>query len=228
MRSALLGVCFGGEPVRLRELVRACTRVTHTDPKAEYGALAVAVAARLSAAQSLTSERLLCELSALLTEEDARELMTLLRKAADSAAANETTAQFAESVGLRERVGGYVYHTVPVAIHSCLRHPSNFRRAVEGVIVCGGDTDTTAAIVGGIVGANVGAEKIPAEWRNGLMDWPRTPEFYNRLARELSEVCATGKPSRPPNPLWPLPALRNAGFLGVVLFHGFRRLPPPY
>src|ERR1700722_3834593 len=45
MRSALLGVCFGHEPDRLRSLVRASTRLTHTDPKAEWAAFAVALAA---------------------------------------------------------------------------------------------------------------------------------------------------------------------------------------
>jgi ADP-ribosyl-[dinitrogen reductase] hydrolase len=45
MRSAILGVCYGADPQRLRSLVRVSTRVTHTDPKAEQAALAVAIAA---------------------------------------------------------------------------------------------------------------------------------------------------------------------------------------
>ena len=45
MRSALIGVFWGGEPELMRLHVRASTRLTHTDPKAEHAALAVAVAA---------------------------------------------------------------------------------------------------------------------------------------------------------------------------------------
>ncbi len=45
MRSAILGVCYGHDTKQLRELVRVSTRMTHTDPKAEFGALAVALAA---------------------------------------------------------------------------------------------------------------------------------------------------------------------------------------
>ena len=45
MRAALIGVCHGNEPARMRALVRAATRITHTDPKAEFGAFAVATAA---------------------------------------------------------------------------------------------------------------------------------------------------------------------------------------
>lgn len=40
MRSALIGVRHGDDPRRMRELVRACTRITHTDPKAEAAAYA--------------------------------------------------------------------------------------------------------------------------------------------------------------------------------------------
>ena len=48
MRSPILGVCFGAETERLKHLVCASTRLTHTDPKAEFGAIAVALAAHLS------------------------------------------------------------------------------------------------------------------------------------------------------------------------------------
>ena len=48
MRSALLGVLFADDEARLAALNRAATRLTHTDPKAECGALAIALAARAS------------------------------------------------------------------------------------------------------------------------------------------------------------------------------------
>jgi ADP-ribosylglycohydrolase len=45
---------------------------------------------------------------------------------------------------------------------------------VRSVIECGGDTDTVAAITGGICGAEVGEAGIPAEWINRIRDWPRS------------------------------------------------------
>ena len=45
MRSALLGAYFFDEPAKRRQFVSAATRLTHTDPKAETAALAVAEAA---------------------------------------------------------------------------------------------------------------------------------------------------------------------------------------
>lgn len=46
MRAAIIGAAFGGRPERMRGLARTSTRLTHTDPKAERGALAAHQAAR--------------------------------------------------------------------------------------------------------------------------------------------------------------------------------------
>src|SRR5207248_4895423 len=45
MRAPVLGVCYGDNPARLPALVRASTRITHTDSRADGGAFAVAWAA---------------------------------------------------------------------------------------------------------------------------------------------------------------------------------------
>ena len=42
MCAPLLGACLGGDPEQLGMFVRALSLLTHTDPKAEYGAFAVA------------------------------------------------------------------------------------------------------------------------------------------------------------------------------------------
>ncbi len=44
MRAALLGACLADDPERLHRFVRASTRLTHVDPRAESGALIVALA----------------------------------------------------------------------------------------------------------------------------------------------------------------------------------------
>ncbi len=48
MRSRQQSGAAIDDPDELKALVRASTRITHTDPKAEYGALAVAIAARFA------------------------------------------------------------------------------------------------------------------------------------------------------------------------------------
>ena len=49
MRSAIIGVAWGPTPEVMAEWVRRSTRLTHTDPKAFHGALAVALAAHQAA-----------------------------------------------------------------------------------------------------------------------------------------------------------------------------------
>lgn len=223
MRSALLGVCYGADEARLRELVRASSRLTHTDPRAEAGALAVAVAAH-HASRGLP-DTYLSSMERLLEPGDLR---MLLQNAVASVEAGDTTDAFAASIGAGQRVTGYVNQTVPVAVHAWLSFPSDYKSAVLAVIRCGGDTDTTAAITGAIVGAAVGTSGIPVEWLLALAEWPRTVNWMQRLAGQVAEVQATEMPQTPLGlPIVPLLA-RNLLFTGVVLAHGFRRLLPPY
>jgi ADP-ribosylglycohydrolase len=151
--------------------------------------------------------------------------LELVGKATRSVESGESTTAFAESIGLKRAVTGYVYHTVPVALHAWLTHQSDFRSAIESVIDCGGDTDTTAAIVGGIVGSSVGKPGIPVDWLNKIIEWPKTVHWIERLGEQCSN---SNERLRPLEFSTLMQWLRNAVFLLIVLFHGFRRLLPPY
>jgi ADP-ribosylglycohydrolase len=229
MRSALIGVFWADEPELLRAHVRASTRLTHADPKAEHAALAVAIAAALSArhAGRVDATEYAGRMRSLLGVEGA-ELAALIDKVAHSVRAGDTTLAFAQGMGLAGGVTGYSLHTVPVALHSWLAHPGNYRAAVLAAIECGGDTDTVAAITGAIAGAGSGRAGVPPEWVEKLVEWPHTEEWMERLARLL----ATVRPNYVGTAAITAPVLsliaRNIFFLAVVLLHGFRRLLPPY
>jgi len=228
MRSAILGATVEELP-QLWSTVSVCTRITHCDPKAVWGAWAVALAARFAAeGRSLDARRYAAELRETLANAGAAELLDLVDRAVMSAESGADTSQFAAALGLHRGVSGYVYHTVPVVLHAWFRHPRDFRTAVTAVIRCGGDADTTAALVGGIVGAGVGKMGIPADWLAGLADWPRSVRWMEHLAARLYDCRSGRKIARPPRlPLVPL-LLRNSLFTVTVLVHGFRRLLPPY
>ncbi len=233
MRAALLGVCLGDDPARLRAVIRASTRITHTDPRAERGALLVAIAAHHGAThgpQGLSAESYLEAVRQAGAELDPK-LAELLTKTGEHLRRQAAPAELAEALGLRRGVTGYVYHTVPLVLYCWLRWPGDFRRAVEEVVILGGDADTTGAILGGIVGATVGAGGIPAEWLTGLLEWPRSVGWMRRLAARLAEQFPAEAP-RPPTralPLgWPGLVPRNLLFLVVVVGHVVRRLLPPY
>ncbi len=124
---------------------------------------------------------------------------------------------------------GYTYHTVPAALHACMRYPNDVQTAIEELIRCGGDVDSTAAIAGGILGARLGVQELPSDWVGGLIEWPRTQHWMKRLSQSLAESSAgVGASSEMPtiNPIGQF--VRNLVFLFVVLLHALRRLVPPY
>lgn len=58
---------------------------------------------------------------------------------------------------------GYVVHTLEASLW-CLLTTQNYAEAVLKAVNLGGDTDTTAAVTGGLAGIYYGLENIPSEW----------------------------------------------------------------
>ena len=228
MRSAILGASINDLSL-LRRFVQVSTRITHTDPKAERGAQAVAFAARLASSGSSIEPRQFADsLLNYLADSCEEEAMRLVDAAVTSVESGQSTEDFARSLGLERGVSGYIYHTLPIVIQAWLRHQNDYRSAITAVIRCGGDTDTTAALVGGIIGCRVGKNGIPNDWLEQLWEWPRSVSWMEKLASQLHEFRTTGlttKPLRLPT-YGVLP--RNLLFNTIVLLHGFRRLGPPY
>lgn len=231
MRAPLLGVCLAYQPERLEAFVRASSLLTHRDTLAEEGARVVALAAAHGARQALAGAE--ADAPALLRQlheaVSSPELRHALRTVGASLEHGTSVEAFADVLGLARGVTGYTLHTVPVALYAWLRHPGDFRAALEGVILLGGDTDSTGAIVGALAGATVGPRGIPGEWLAGLVEWPRSVAWLERLAGRLSEQFPPSGEAQcsGPQPLfWPGLMLRNAVFLLIVLGHGFRRLSP--
>jgi ADP-ribosylglycohydrolase len=72
---------------------------------------------------------------------------------------------------------GWVVHALQTAWWAITHadHPTDARQlrsALELAVLAGGDTDTTAAIAGGLLGARWGASAVPAAWRRILHGWP--------------------------------------------------------
>jgi ADP-ribosylglycohydrolase len=205
--------------------------MTHTDPKAEFGAFAVALAAYMNsetADYSVTPEEFYQRLTGSLIDDSAEEFLALIRSALDSVRAGKTTEEFIVSQGWRKGISGYVYQTVPAVIHAWFRHPNDFREGILEIIRCGGDTDTTAAILGGILGARTGKTGIPQDLLDRLIEWPRSAAWMERVGERLADCMEHGTSGQPLHLFVPGVLLRNILFLVVVLLHGFRRLLPPY
>jgi len=230
MRSAILGVAVE-DAGQLSLLVRASARLTHTDPKAEYGAIVIATMARLASTIGLSEpQKVKATIFNVLANEDpaCQELRGLVQQAVDSAASGETPREFADLLGLEKGVTGYTYHTVPVAVQACLRYPEDFREAIIQSVLCGGDTDTLAAIVGGVLGSAVGVKGLPEDWLSGLAEWPRNRRYIQQLAGKLVQRLESNAECSQRSPAALKFVVRNLFFLVIVLIHVARRVLPPY
>ena len=226
MRAPILGAVLGDNPEKLRQFVRASTRLTHTDPKAERGAMLVALAAHhaMKSAAGHTDGDQFLDRAEIEAANDA-ELASLLATLREHLHRAATPAEFATSLGLQRGVSGYMYHTVPIALFCWLRWPGDFERAVPDAILLGGDADTVGAIVGGLAGAGVGANGIPPSWHARLLEAPRSAAWIHRVGEALGD---DQRERRPVTLAWPFIPVRNLAFIVIVLLHGVRRLLPPY
>ena len=212
MRSALIGVLFGHDDTKLQSFVNTNTRLTHTDPKAYYGALAVAKATYLSATNR--QDEFFEAMHSLVKDEKFLELLEEVEE-------NLTLSSlaFAKKIGLEKGVGGYIYQTLPIVLHSWLRNRDNLKQAIKDVVECGGDTDTTGAIVG----ANLKGEKAPQSWIDGIVDFPRDVKFIEKISSELANVVERKKADKASSLSGVLIVFRNVLFLLIVIIVAFTR-----
>ncbi len=228
MRAAVLGVAFGDDPDKLLSLNRLSACITHRDDRAEHGALTVAIAAHLSATAKVpvSAEQFLQIMSKRLPPQSAT--LASIVAVVQSLKQGEPAAAFVARLGSKNGVSGYMLHTLPAVLHVWLRHQDDYQGGITEMIRLGGDSDSTAAIVGGIIGARVGRDGIPAQLLTNLRDWPRSTGFIERVAQRLAHTRLANTRMREVRSFLLATPARNLFFLVVVLAHGFRRLLPPY
>jgi ADP-ribosyl-[dinitrogen reductase] hydrolase len=226
MRAAIVGVYFADDAEARRHHGEALARVTHTDVRAVESALFVAeLAAGLSQTTSEAQHSFEARRQAVTAALGAItnvELETACVRAIDRVAANPSIEP--DELGRALGNTGFVLHTLPLAIACFLRDGDHPLRAVVTAIGAGGDTDTTAAIVGAWAGALHGAG--PASFPPALFAQLQRGPFGEVHLRALGEhlaakkharAVATGTPS--PSFRWPLALLRNLGLYPVVVTH---------
>lgn len=218
MRSAVIGAWFAGDRPKIEAFVRAATILTHTDPRALTGALAIALCAE-SAMLGHRPADTLATLAAIAPED--QEWQKRLEGIWQGLEEGWSVARYGDHIGCGTGFSGYVYDTVPAAIFAYLKS-EDFRPALEEVLDSGGDTDTVGAIAGALLGCRSGASALPREWLDGLVEFPKGSDYLRTLAAKLA-----GRPVPLSCRRWLLP-FRQLLFTATVLAHGFRRLAPPW
>ncbi len=91
----------------------------------------------------------------------------------DSFQRDEQASHFSRLPHLEElpepdiRSDGYVIHTLEASMW-CLLKTDNYKDSVLKAVRLGGDTDTTACVVGGLAGIAYGWQSIPSDWLEAI------------------------------------------------------------
>lgn len=161
MRAAPVGLVAADREDAAR-IACAQARITHAHPLGQQGAAvqAVAVAWAVKASEGADPGEVLEEVRRVDTASPLRETLDRLSTIATDAPPREVAAVLGHGVAAAE--------AVPAALHAFLRHPRSFPGVVHDAIALGGDTDTIASMAGAVSGALLGADAIPAAWRQRL------------------------------------------------------------
>jgi ADP-ribosylglycohydrolase len=194
MRVAPLGVLWGADPERLHRAVVSQARVTHQDPRCAAGALAIATACAAVCRPGPLDARELCvEVAAAVQPVDPRvagaiEVLGRLAGCPPPEAieyfhrAGLEPASPEEWRGISADVTGSVCWSLYAVLHS----PDDYWEAICTAIWAGGDTDTTAAMTGGLVGARLGLAALPHKLILRLTD---QGEWSGPELIQLAERC---------------------------------------
>ena|GEM_PF-193706 len=93
---------------------------------------------------------------------------------------------FRETNETEIRSSGYVVDTLEAAIW-CLVNTKTYKDCVLMAVNLGDDTDTVAAVAGGLAGLYYGSENIPIEWTAKIVKKDYIEELSERLHRSLTK-----------------------------------------
>jgi ADP-ribosylglycohydrolase len=184
MRIAPVGLFDCQHLEKLRKDVHSAGAITHGNPEALAGGLAVAYGVARLATAEVQPERLIAETIAFVGDCDVsrnlRHAHRLLEGAVPAADALITLG-----------TSGYVVHTVASAFYCFARTPESFKQTVIEAVMAGGDTDTTGAVAGALSGAYNGAQRIPAAWLEQVEGRAQIEELARRICAVALGTGAT-------------------------------------
>lgn len=97
-------------------------------------------------------------------KEDVDCLIELINKAKKLAKENISDVEAISSLG----EGWVAEETFAIAIYSCLKYPNSFQDAIVCSVNHDGDSDSTGAITGNIIGAYLGYDEIPSYYKDNV------------------------------------------------------------
>lgn len=185
-RALISALAIHGTGHRLSRWVDEATKLTHTHPLASDGCQVLAALADHGATCRPEVFDPQAALAVAIDASSTTEIKLKLRELQSFLEQRRSPHAVARHFGWGQYVSGLIVPTTIMATYCWLRYPSDFRRAVESAVLLGGDTDSVAAIVGGLVGAHVGAQRLPAELVSRISGISHGSAWIEKLAERLS------------------------------------------
>ena len=183
MRSAVIGAMFADDATQRRAYVSASTHLTHSDPKALAGALAIAeIAARLCNGEWKKRPSVLSLCNVLLECSSEPAWLAAVTRVMGCLQSDDAMGMANLEFGGQAGVSGYTLNSVPFAIVVWYTHQGQYQQTIEAITQAGGDVDTVAAMAGALAGIQCGTAEIPVAWREKICDFPHNPRYLQRLA----------------------------------------------
>lgn len=228
VRALVIGATLIGTDVesRIERWCQLSALLTHKAPQATAGSILLGQAAAIAIMDKLDRDNRLAVLDQLIELSRNDEITELLQKLKPCLEANMAPARVAKRLGWKKGVSGYMPHTLTMAIYCWLRYYNDFGKAVYSAVRLGGDTDSVAAITGGLVGLSAQVDSIPDHLIAKYGDWPADLAWHEQLASRLTEWPHGEEDilSAPAEPFfWPGQIIRNLLLIPVVIAHVFFR-----
>ncbi len=224
MRSSLIGCYFADDSSARRAHVAASALLTHSDPRALAGALAIAeTAARITRGEWRQQPTPLAFAQAVTEVSDDARWHALQPLLAEACASQSPTQLLRERLHVQRAVPGFVMCSVPFSLLAWYEGHDDYARTLQLCVDAGGDVDTHGAMAGALAALVCGEAGILAAWIRGYADWPHGQRYLRQLANALEDPqspCSTR--------FSPALFLRSPLFITAVAAHGLRRLLPPY
>jgi ADP-ribosylglycohydrolase len=194
MRVAPVGLLAdpgtGGEPRPIDGLFRLaveCAAVTHGHPTGQLPAGVLAATIHGLVHLDLSLERALDEATRILRLHPYhQETLRALDAARNLAAAGAPSPEKLETLG-----GGWVAEeALAIAVYAALSHPTDLRAALLLAVNHSGDSDSTGAICGNLLGACTSLEALPLDWLGAL-------EGRETIEQLADDLCAEVQDTRP-------------------------------
>jgi ADP-ribosyl-[dinitrogen reductase] hydrolase len=169
MRALPVALAARGSPRNLVAGTWHTAALTHPDDRCTWGAVAVNVAA----AELLAGRRdfLADVIEVLRVNEAPAELLAAVRR---------VPLERREELPITGERSGDAVTCVEVALWAAWHEP-NLEQALIWLAGAGGDTDTNAAVAGGLLGARDGEAAIPRRWLDALPETDRLRTVAGRL-----------------------------------------------